>query len=208
MTLNLKKCDLGKKEVKFVGHIIGSGKRRADPDKIKAVQALPVPETKKQVRKIIGFFSHYRDYLPNFAEVARPLTDLTSNRVANRIPWNETHQHAFDQLKELLCEATCEPLNIIDCTKPFSVCVDARDYAVGAVLAQSSEGSKDQPVAFASCKLTPTQKNWSTIEKEAYAAIWALQKFRHWIFASDRVDLYSDHNPLAYLSESAPNSAK
>ena len=67
--------------------------------------------------------------------------------------------------------------------------------------------TKEQPVAFASSKFTTTQCNWATIEKEAYACIWALQKYRHWLFGSVTT-LYSDHNPLTYLSESSPKSAK
>ena len=53
-----------------------------------------------------------------------------------------------------------------------------------------------------------TQKAWSTIEKEAYAAIWALQKFRNWIFGQPTTVIYSDHNPLTYITESSTKSAK
>jgi len=55
--------------------------------------------------------------------------------------------------------------------------------------------------------LTPTQKSWSTVEKEAFAVIWALDKFRNWIF-NKPVTLYSDHNPLIYITESATKTAK
>ena len=99
MTLNLKKCLMAKREVKFVGHIIGSGKLRADPDKVQAVLALKVPETKKQIKQILGFFTHYREYMRNFADIAKPVTDLASNRVSSRVPWSEVHLRAFDQLK-------------------------------------------------------------------------------------------------------------
>jgi RNase H-like domain found in reverse transcriptase len=53
------------------------------------------------------------------------------------------------------------------------------------------------PVVFASSKLTPTQQNWAILEKEAYACLWALRKFKHWIFGS-QVVVYSDHNPLLF----------
>jgi hypothetical protein len=62
-------------------------------------------------------------------------------------------------------------------------------------------------VAFASSKLTSTQQNWATIEKEAYAALWALQKFKHWIFGKS-ITLYSDHNPITFLTEFMPKNAK
>jgi len=115
-------------------------------------------------------------------------------------------------LKELLCEATIKPLCIIDVKQPFSLFVDSCDYAVGAVLTQSRVSDsgnqyKDYPVAFASAKLTSTQQRWAIIEKEAYAALWGLQKFKYWLYGT-HVTLYSDHNPITYLTETTPKSSK
>jgi hypothetical protein len=90
--------------------------------------------------------------------------------------------------------------------RPFIIRTDASDYAVGAVLAQSWE-EREYPIAFASAKLRGPQLNWSTIEKEAYAIIYALQKFDYLVFGRE-IQLYTDHNPLQYLAISAPKSAK
>jgi len=91
----------------LVGQVIRSGQRRADTDKVEAIRALRVPESKRQVRQVMGLFSHFREYINSFAEIiARPLTDLTSKRVANRVPWGEKEQKAFNQLKHLLIQAT------------------------------------------------------------------------------------------------------
>ena len=56
-SLCLKKCEFGKPEVKLVGHIVGSGQRKPNPDKIVAVLNLKEPETKRQVRQIV--YSHF-----------------------------------------------------------------------------------------------------------------------------------------------------
>jgi RNase H-like domain found in reverse transcriptase len=72
---------------------------------------------------------------------------------------------------------------------------------------QFDDAGIEKPVVFASSKLSSSQRNWARIEKEAFAAIWSLQKFRHWLFAA-KITFYSDHNLLSYLSESAPKSAK
>ena len=37
--------------------------------------------------------------------------------------------------------------------------------------------------------------------------IVALRKFRNWIFGSE-IHVFSDHNPLLFLTESAPKNAK
>ena len=98
-------------------------------------------------------------------------------------------------------------MNIIDIHRPYNLYVDACEYAVAGVLAQQDDDGHDRPVAFASVKLNPSQRAWATIEKEAYAAIWALQKFRRWVFWSP-VTVFSDHNPLTYLTQASPCSSK
>jgi hypothetical protein len=92
-------------------------------------------------------------------------------------------------------------------SKPFNVFADSSDYCVGGILTQTSMEGHEKPVAFASSKLTVTQQRWAIVEKEAYACLWALQKFKHWIFGS-RVTLYSYHNPLTLLTDTSPKSAK
>jgi hypothetical protein len=207
LTLGLKKCEFAKPEIKFVGHVIGSGYRRADPEKVTAIKQLKQPETKKQVRQLLGLFSFFREYIPNFAHIAKPLTDLTLKRVSDRVPFGPREREAFDVLKSLLCKAVDEPLKVIDPNRQFTLFVDASEVAVGAVLTQSDDSGQLRPVAFASNKLTPTQRRWSTIEREAYAALWALQKYKQWTFGTHIV-LISDHNPLTFLVESAPKSSK
>ena len=64
-----------------------------------------------------------------------------------------------------------------------------------------------RPIVFASLKLNSTQRAWSTIEKEAFVAISALGKFRSWIFGQP-VTIYSDHNPLTYITDSVTKSSK
>jgi hypothetical protein len=74
-------------------------------------------------------------------------------------------------------------------------------------LAQTTESGEHRPVAFASSKLTDSQRRWATIEKECYAIIWALQKFKQWIFAVPTV-VQTNHNPLTYLTETTPKNSK
>ena len=112
-TLGIKKCSFAKPQVKYIGHLIGSGERRVDPAKVETVRRLRVPETKKQVRQLLGFFSFFREYIPNFADYAKPLTDLTSKRTAERVCLDSKARKALSSLKDLHCQATIKPLHII-----------------------------------------------------------------------------------------------
>jgi len=66
---------------------------------------------------------------------------------------------------------------------------------------------REHPIAFASQKLSGSQLNWAIIEKEAYAIIWALNKFRDIVYGA-HIIIRCDHNPLQYIRECAPKSAK
>ena len=54
ITYKLKKCKFGMAEVRYVGYVIGSGRRRADPDKIAKLQGMKIPETKKTTASSSG----------------------------------------------------------------------------------------------------------------------------------------------------------
>jgi len=103
--LGLKKSEFVKSKIKFVGHIIGSGSRNVDPEKIKAVNDLKEPKTKHQLRQIIGFFSFFREYLPGFAMICKPLTNSTGKRTPDWIPFNSRERESFNMLKRMLCDA-------------------------------------------------------------------------------------------------------
>ena len=99
LTLNLGKCEFGKNSVKYVGHIIGSGRHEFDPGRIQAVVEMRQPVTKKQTRQVLGIFGFFRSYIPDFSTIATPLTDLTRKDKPANVLWPEAHQRAFDDLK-------------------------------------------------------------------------------------------------------------
>jgi len=83
------------------------------------------PKTQREVRRILGFFGHFRDQIPNYAEVAKPHTDLTTKHYRTHILWQVLQQNAFDQLKQAMKRATENPLYPLDLSKPLHHFVDA-----------------------------------------------------------------------------------
>jgi len=63
LTLKLEKCKFAQSSVTFVGHTIGSGLHGPDPHKAACVQDMKPPNSKKEVRQILGFFSYFRTYI-------------------------------------------------------------------------------------------------------------------------------------------------
>ena len=123
------------------------------------------------------------------------------------IPWGGPQQTAFENLKVALKKATENPQYSVDFSKPFYLFTDASNFAVSGALTQMGEQGKYLPIDFSSTKLTESQKKWSVIEKEAFTVLEALRKYRQWIFGTT-LTVMSDHNPLTYLTEAVPKSAK
>ncbi len=103
LTAKPSKCNIGHAEVQFMGHFVGKGFVHPLQSKIETIRNYPIPKTKKQVRQAIGLFSYYRKFIPNFAEIAYPITDLTKKGRTNVVAWTTECDLAFKQLKEAMC---------------------------------------------------------------------------------------------------------
>ena len=134
-----------------------------------------------------------------------PLTDLTRNDAPEKSVNTDSVLRAFEELKRTLSSPAV--LHAVRYDRGFFLQADASDYAVGACLSQLNDEDRECPVAFASCKLSDTQRRWSTIEKKAYAVIFALHKCDNMVYCH-QVLVQSDHNPLHFMSEAVPKSSK
>ena len=119
---------------------------------------------------------------------------------------NDEQFQSFENLKTALCKAAV--LYTPDYTKEFVIHCDASAYAVGCSLSQFDDDTGAlRPIAFGSQKLDKTKQAYAVIEREAYSLIFALKLFS-WIIHGSRILVYSDHDPLQYITKSAPVSAK
>ena len=121
----------------------------------------------------------------------------------NKIIWTQDADNALQELKKAFTNYPSAP----NFSNPFHIATDASEEAVGACLSQLDERGILRPVAFASAQLTPTQKNWPTIEREAFAIIWALKKCHTWLWSTE-IRLETDHNPLVYVRKCTPANPK
>jgi hypothetical protein len=78
--------------------------------------------------------------------------------------------------------------------KTFQVRCDASGVAIGAVLSQ-----ENRPVAYFSEKLNETKRKYSTYDKDFYAIIQAMKKWRHYLVLQEFV-LYSDNQDLQFIT--------
>jgi len=197
LTLKPSKCSVGYTCIDFLGHQIGASSMQPKQDTVQKILEAPRPKTKKQLRSFLGLVGFYRQFIPNFAALAVPLTDLTRKGQPNELVWEQPQENAFNALRKSVTNPPI--LRLPDLEKEFILQTDASNDGLGAVLLQEDEGVK-HPIAFASKKFLPREKNYSTIERECMAIVWGIQKFETYLYGKNFI-LETDHQPLAYLQK-------
>ncbi|UYV65155.1 K02A2.6-like [Cordylochernes scorpioides] len=194
LCINHEKCRFGSREIKVLGHLVTESGIRPDPDKIEAITNFPTPKTAHEVRSFMGLCSYYRRFVKDFANKAKPLHDLLRNNV--KFFWSNEQEQSFQILKSAL---TTDPvLGHFKEDAETLVHTDASGYGVGAVLTQLVEG-KEKPIAYASRTLNAAERNYSTTERECLAVVWAIYKFRPYLFGK-HFTVVSDHHSLCWLA--------
>ena len=197
LTLNLSKCNFAKSEVTFVGHIVSPNGIRPTDEKVKVIENFEKPKTVKQLRRFLGIINFYRRFIPQAAKHQASLYDYLKNSKKNDnriIKWTDETSKAFTTSKELLKSATylAHPVS----SAKLALMTDASDVALGGVV-QQFVNNVWQPLGFFSVKLTPTQKNYSTYDRELLAAYSSIKHFRY-LLEGHEFTLYTDHKPLVY----------
>lgn len=193
LKLNPEKCKFFQEQVTFLGHKCTSKGILPDETKLKSINNYPKPHDKDSVKRFVAFANYYRKFIPSFAEIAKPLSDLTRKREEFR--WTEVHQKAFEKLKNSLISPKI--LQYPDFEKQFIIKVDASSLGCAGVLLQEKNGI-DMPIAYFSKTFQKGEKNKAIIEKELLAIYHSINQFRPYIYNTKFI-VYTDHKPLVYL---------
>jgi hypothetical protein len=105
----------------------------------------------------------------------------------------EEAEKNFNLLKKKIIEQPI--LVLLDFSKTFQVKCDASGFAIGAVLSQD-----ERPVVYVNEKMNEEKIKWSTYDKEFYAFIQELKKWRHYLVPKEFV-LYSDNYAFQFLTQ-------
>ncbi|GJP48243.1 hypothetical protein CLOM_g7544 [Closterium sp. NIES-68] len=199
--VKLSKSEFALEKVQFLGHLVSAQGVHVDPKKIEAVRTWKTPENVKELQQFLGFANYYNRFVPQYAKLAAPLTNLLKKNTPYK--WETKHQEAVEQLKQALTSA---PVLILpDPERDYVIEADASDQAVGAVLMQDQENGL-QPIAYLSKKLHGAELNYPIHDKEALAIIIAFKAWRCYL-EGRKTTVYTDHCSLKYL-KTQPNLSR
>lgn len=196
LTINLKKSEFCKSELKYLGYLVDSQGLRTDPIKIESIKNFPVPKNAKQIRAFIGLCGYFRRFIKGFSSIAAPLTKLTGSKNGiSKFNWSQEAESAFKELKRAL--TTAPVLCCPDFSKPFSLHCDASSIGIGGVLVQNIDG-QEHPIAYYSRCLNVHERNYGITERELLAVLDSVTHFRPYIEGA-HFTVVTDHSSLKWL---------
>lgn len=194
--LNPVKCEFRTQEVSYLGLKISPGHIGMDPVKVSGIMEWPTPQNVSDVFQFLGFTNFYRQFIPDYARITRPLERLKTKDCPWL--WGDTEKTAFQSLKQAFVEA---PLLIMpELNAPFRLETDASNFAMGAVLLQQSSDGDWRPVAYFSKAMREAERNYDVYDKELLAVVRALEEWRPYLEGNPhKIQIFSDHRNLEWF---------
>mmetsp|Transcript_27436 Transcript_27436/g.40868 ORF Transcript_27436/g.40868 Transcript_27436/m.40868 type:complete len:1328 (-) Transcript_27436:212-4195(-) len=192
-SVNPLKCEFGIAEGDFLGHWITQSGVKPWKKKVDAILNLDRPKTVSQVRTFVGMLNWYRDFWPRRSHLLSPFTKLQNNLTKNKrapIEWTDELEKCFKEVRAVIARDAL--LAFPNHNEPFDVFTDASDYQLGAAILQNG-----RPVAYYSKKLSPSQLNYTTMEKELLAIVSTLNEYHTMLYGA-KIRIYTDHRNLTY----------
>ena len=193
LKLKPSKCKLIQTAVSYLGYHIGADGIWPDEGKLNALSMWPEPTNITEVRSFVGFCSYYRQFVKDFAGIAKPLLELTKKH--QQVYWNENFQRSFEDLKNRLIGAPI--LSHPNYDRLFVLDTDASNNSIAAVLSNLNSNTEN-PLVFASRVLIRTGVNYSTTKREALAVVQAVKSFRSHLLGIPSI-LRRNHASLHWL---------
>jgi hypothetical protein len=174
----------------YLGHIVGPEGIRPDEEKLSVVPDWPQPTDVTSMRSFLGLANYFRKFIFGFAEIAKPLTNLT--KTSTKFEWTSDCQRAFDRLKWCLTHAPT--LALYDPSLPCEVVTDASKHSLGGVLLQ-----QNRAIAFESRTMNGAEQRYGVGEQELLATVHCLRKWRCYLEGGPPFVVVTDHNPNTFL---------
>ena len=161
----MKKCQLFRKELQYMGNTIFIKKRRVciKPlrSRLEVIQRFKPLTTVKGCRSFTGMVNFLSLFCPELQKLLKPIYDLP--RKGRQFIWGKEQQQAFDEIKRRLVKL--KEIDLLDNKGRFHLYSDTSKFATGSSLFQI-QNSKLKLIAYESKRLPEAVQNYSIIELE------------------------------------------
>ena len=191
--LKLSKCSFAVDRTEFCGTDVDTTGIYLDRSKLDPLFRTRIPKTVKDVQSFLGVCNWFRDFIPQFADSALPLTELTKKNCPWR--WTPLEHAAVVLLLHRISSAPC--LRYFDPSLDIVLHTDASLFGIGGWLGQVHPDGL-HPVLFWSRKLIPAEANYPTHERELLALVKMCEKFRPMLLGRPFL-AKTDHRAIIHL---------
>ncbi|XP_063240892.1 LOW QUALITY PROTEIN: uncharacterized protein LOC134541400 [Bacillus rossius redtenbacheri] len=154
LTCAPNKCHIGAEEIVFLGHLVTAEGCRPRPAQLELIEEKQAPKTRKQLQKLMGLLNWLRSFVPDFATITAPMTDLLSPKAKFR--WTPAADNALRQVKYRF--RNCHTLSRLKPDQPIFVQTDASQEGMGAMLYQVDGDGVRRVIEYASAKFGPAER--------------------------------------------------
>jgi hypothetical protein len=192
--LKPEKCEFEKHKVEYLGLLLDGNSIKPDPSKVEGMHSWPTTlKSIKEVCSTLGVLNYNHAFIPGFAKIAKPLTELLKKDVP--FIWSDQHT---DTVQQLINKVTNQATLVHpDPRKDFELEVDTSNYATGAILFQRDEQGKACPIGYHSKTFSDAECNYDIYDKELMAIDRGLANWRH-LLLGNNVIIHTDHANLTY----------
>ena len=193
LKLSAHKCEIGTTKIDYLGSTITPKAISPECAKIeKFLGQIRMPNTVKQVKRLIGFVQFFRSFIPNLGQKLLPFYKLL--RKENVFTNANDHHESLATLKADLTRATDLTLRLAKPSLQYVILCDASFHGTGFVSMiedyltdQKGKTKKTYAsVSFGSRLFTTTQLKFSVFYKEFLALYFALDHFAHFIWGATK----------------------
>ena len=189
--LRKAKCEFMQPCVDYLGYHVDAQGLHTMSSKLDAIIHAPEPQNVTQLRSFLGLLNYYGKFIPNLATLIHPLNHLLRKDV--KWKWTAGCAKAFAEAKQVLTSS--KVLVHYDPTLPITLAGDASAYGIGAVISHVMPDGTEHPIAFASPTLSPSERNYAQLEKEALSLVFGIKCFHQYLYGR-KFTLVTDHKPL------------
>ncbi|XP_049291417.1 uncharacterized protein K02A2.6-like [Anopheles funestus] len=190
-TIREEKCAFKTKSIEYLGYNVDRNGLKPNPAKIAAILNLPAPTDVSGVRSFLGAVNYYGKFVPKMRDLRYPLDNLLKND--GKFTWNQQCEKAFRTFKEILSSKLL--LTHYDPAADIIVAADASSVGLGATISHKFPDGSVKVVQHASRALSKAEQNYSQIDREGLAIVFAVTKFHKMLYGR-HFHLQTDHRPL------------